>query len=134
MLHFSLHAKQNSIIRSRHTEINCHLKMLQELFQKYTQKQPPKVFFKKRCSQKFRKIHRKIPVSDTFFLITLQARPATLLKERLCQRCSPVNFTKFLRTASLQKTSEPLLLDNVQDAHRCFIFFLFPISFCRYFL
>ena len=50
MLHFFLHAKQNSIIRSRHTEINCHLKMLQELFKKYTQKQPPKVFFKKRCS------------------------------------------------------------------------------------
>ena len=31
------------------------------------QKQPPKVFFKKRCSQKFRKIHRKTPVPEPLF-------------------------------------------------------------------
>ena len=31
------------------------------------QKQPPEVFCKKRCSQKFRKIHRKTPVPETLF-------------------------------------------------------------------
>ena len=32
-----------------------------------TQKQPPKVFYIKRCSRKFRKIHKKIHVSDSLF-------------------------------------------------------------------
>ena len=41
----------------------------------------------KRCSYKFRKIHRKAPVTS-----------ATLLKKRLWHRCFPVNFAKFLRT------------------------------------
>ena len=31
------------------------------------QKQPPEVFCKKRCSQKFRKIHRKAPVPESLF-------------------------------------------------------------------
>ena len=42
-----------------------------------------KVFYVKRCSQKFHKIHRKTP--------------ATLFKKRLWHRCFPVNFVKFLR-------------------------------------
>ena len=37
-------------------------------------------------------------------------RPATVLKKRLWRRCSPVNFTKFLRTPFLQNTSGQLLL------------------------
>ena len=39
------------------------------------------------------------------FLIKLQAVPATLLKKRLCHRCFPVNFAKFLRTRFLKITS-----------------------------
>ena len=35
------------------------------------QKQPPEVFCKKRCSQKFRKIHRKTPVPESLFKIFL---------------------------------------------------------------
>ena len=31
------------------------------------EKQPPEVFFKKRCSQKFFKIHRKTPVPESLF-------------------------------------------------------------------
>ena len=31
------------------------------------QKQPPKVFYKNRCSSKFLKIHRKTPVSEFLF-------------------------------------------------------------------
>ena len=31
------------------------------------QKQSPKTFFKKRCSKKFREIHKETPVSESFF-------------------------------------------------------------------
>ena len=62
------------------------------------QKQPPDVFLKKRCSEKFRKIHRKTPVPESLFLIKLLAR------------CFPVTFTKFLRTPFSQNTSGRLLL------------------------
>ena len=31
------------------------------------QKQPPEVFCKKRCSEKFRKIHRKATVPESLF-------------------------------------------------------------------
>ena len=31
------------------------------------EKQPPEVFYKKRCSYKFRKIHRKTPVPEPLF-------------------------------------------------------------------
>ena len=44
------------------------------------QKQPPEVFYVKRCPWKFHKIHRKTPVSERF----------------------PVNFAKFLRTPFLE--------------------------------
>ena len=42
-------------------------------------------------------------------------RPATLLKKRICHRCFPVNFTKFLRTPFLQTTSERLLLEVANE-------------------
>ena len=49
------------------------------------QKQPPEVFCKKRCSKKFRKIHRKTPVSGSLFNKVEGLRPATLLKKTLLQ-------------------------------------------------
>ena len=39
------------------------------------------------------------------FLIKLQAWPATLWKKRLCHKCFPVNFVKFLRTLFTQNNS-----------------------------
>ena len=51
------------------------------------------VFFLKRCSQKFRKI-----------------QPATLFKKRLCHRCFPADFAKFLKTTFLQNTTARQLL------------------------
>ena len=73
------------------------------------QKQPPEVFWKRRCSSKCRKIHRKTPVPESS-LIKLHALPATLLKKRPWQRCFPVTFSKILRTLFLQNTSRRLLL------------------------
>ena len=51
---------------------------------------PPEVFYKKRCSLKFHKIHRKTPV------------PCSFIKKRLWHRCFPENFAKFLRIPFLQ--------------------------------
>ena len=58
-----------------------------------------------RCSWKFRKVHRKTPVSVSFFL-----RPVTWLKKRLWHRCFPRNFAKFLRTLSPTEHLRWLLL------------------------
>ena len=64
------------------------------------QKQPTEVFFVKRCSQKFHKIHRKTPVPESFFK-----------KNRLWHRCFLVNFVKFRITPFLQNTFGRLLLN-----------------------
>ena len=58
---------------------------------------------KKRCSQKFCKIHRNTPVPESLF-------KSTLLKKRLWFKCFPV---KFLRTLYLQNTSRRLLLQKL---------------------
>ena len=78
----------------------------------FCQKQPPEVFSKKRCYQKFRKIHRKNTCVRGSFLIKAErlgfflnkvkimapffnkVRAATLLKKGLWQRCFPMNFSK----------------------------------------
>ena len=43
-------------------------------------KQPPEVFCKKRCSEKFSKFHRKTPVLESPFIKVAGLRFATLLK------------------------------------------------------
>ena len=58
--------------------------------------------FGKKCDLK---IHRKTPAPE--FLLK---DPATLLKKRLCYRCFPVNFVKFLRTPFLKEHLQWLLL------------------------
>ena len=50
-------------------------------------KQPPKVFYEKGCSQKFRKIYRKTPLPESFLNKATGLRPA--------------NFCKFLRAPFL---------------------------------
>ena len=47
---------------------------------------------------------------QSFFLIKLQARPATLLKKKLWHRCFPVNFAKFLRKSFFTEHLRWLLL------------------------
>ena len=55
-----------------------------------------------RCSQKFRKIHRKAPVPEF---------SATLLKKGLWHRCFLVNFAKFIRAPFLTEHLRWLLLN-----------------------
>ena len=57
------------------------------------QKQPPEVFCVKRCSEKFHKIRRKIPVPESFFY----------------ESCR-LNFVKFVRTPFSQNTYGRLLI------------------------
>ena len=72
-----------------------------------------KVFYKKMCSPKFHKIHRKTLVQSFFF--NKGQRPATVLKKRLWRKCFPVNFAKFLKTPFLQNTSEWLLVQKASN-------------------
>ena len=77
---------------------------------KLLQKQPPEVFYKERCSYKFRKINRKHLCQSLFLNKVAGLRPATILKKKLWHRCFPVNLAKFLGTPFLQNTSGRLLL------------------------
>ena len=48
---------------------------------KRIQKQPPDVFCKKRCSEKYCKIHRKTPVPESLFLIKFHASACNFIKK-----------------------------------------------------
>ena len=48
------------------------------------QRQPQELLKKRKYSLKYRQIHRKTPVSDSFFINKIAGlRPATLFKKRL---------------------------------------------------
>ena len=53
---------------------------LENLLNKLFRSSRPEVLSKKRCSWKFRKIHRKTLQNQGLFLISCRLRPATLLK------------------------------------------------------
>ena len=64
----------------------------------------PEVFCKKGVFKNFIKFTGTHLCQSLFFNKVAGLRPATLLKKRLCQRCFPMNFMKFLRTPFLQNT------------------------------
>ena len=47
------------------------------------QKQPPEVFYKKRCSEKFGKIHRKTPMTEAFSSGICEISKKTFFPEHL---------------------------------------------------
>ena len=65
---------------------------------------------KKCVLRNFAKFTEKHLRQSLFFNKVTGLRPVTLLKKRLWHRCFSVNFTKFLRTPFLQKTSGRLFL------------------------
>ena len=73
-------------------------------------KQPLEVFFMKRCSKIFRKIHRKYLWQSLFLIKVADLSLQLYLKKRLCHRCFPADFAKFLRTTFLQYTTARQLL------------------------
>ena len=74
-----------------------------------TQKQPPEVFYKKRCSSKFRRIHRKTPVPENFFNkvaglrlcnFTKKESLAQVFSREFCEISKKTFFTEHLRTTA----------------------------------
>ena len=59
------------------------------------------MFCKKDVRRNFTKFTGKHLCQSFSFNKVTGVRPATLLKKRLCHRCFPVNFAKFLRTPFL---------------------------------
>ena len=70
------------------------------------------VFCEKGVLRNFAKFTRKHLCQGPFFNKVAGLRPATLLKKRLCHRCCPVNFAKFLRTPFLTEYLRWLLLEQ----------------------
>ena len=78
------------------------------------QKQPPELFYEKRCSQKFRKIYRKTPVPGSL---------RNFIKKETLAQVSSCEFAKFLRTTLIQNTSRQLLL-TILTYGKAFKFFI----------
>ena len=93
-------------VKSRITFIEK--KSLQEGRHGKVQKQRPEVFCKKRCFEKFRKIHRKTPVSESFFN-KVADRPATLFKKETLLQVFSCEFYEICKnsfsTEHLQRTA-----------------------------
>ena len=70
------------------------------------QKQPLELFCKKRCSEKFCKFHRKIPVLKSLFNRVAGLEECSFIKKRLQHRCFPVKFPKFIRTHNLRSEND----------------------------
>ena len=69
-------------------------KFLRTTFSQNTsQKQPPEVFCGKKCSQKFHKIHRKVPVPELHF--QQSCRPQALAQVFSCEFCEISRNTFF---------------------------------------
>ena len=68
-----------------------------------SQKQPPKVFYKKGILENFAKFTGKHLCQSPFF---------NQVEGQLWHRCFPVNFTKFPRTPFLQNTSVWMVLNS----------------------
>ena len=87
--------------------------------------QPPEVFYKRSCSQKFRNIQRKIPDLESLFNKAAGREAFNFIKKRLQLRCFPLNIAKFLRTPFLKNICERLLL-RVLKPTSCL--FLYPLE------
>ena len=102
------------------------------------QKQPTKVFYRKRCSYKF---HKNL-CQGLFFNKVAGLRTATLLKKRLCRRCFPMTFAKFLRTPILQNRIHRIgvlkiagrILNCAWDCVNLSFTFKFQLKYLRYFI
>ena len=87
----------------------------------------------RRCSvrkgvlRNFSKFTGKHLFQILFFKKVAGFRTATLLKNRLWQRCFLVNFEKFLRTPFVTEHLRPATLLKKRLWHRCF-----PVNFAKF--
>ena len=93
---------------------------------KSSKRSRPVVFCKKCVLKNFAKFTGKHLWQSFSFNKFAGVMPATLLKKRVCQRCFPVNFAKFLRTPFFLEHLWWLLL----ELHLILIsyFMHFPVS------
>ena len=71
----------------------------------------------KRCSYKFRNIHRKRPVLVSLFDKVAGLKVCNFIKTRIQHRCFPVNIAKFLRKQFFFKT--PLVAAPEEELLNC---------------
>ena len=92
------------------------------------QKQPLKVFCKRRCSEKLRKFLRKTPALESLFNNAADLWVSTFLRKRLQHRWFPVKLAKFNLTTPI---CERLLLktSTLQKKLSMSFTFLFTITF-----
>ena len=74
------------------------------------QKQPPEVFYRKKCPSKFLNIHRKTPVQGSAFNRVIAFKTCNFIKKRLQHRCFPANIAKNFRNTYFEEICEQLLL------------------------
>ena len=75
------------------------------------QKQPPELFYEKRCSYKLHKIHKKTPVPESFFNKIADLRAATLLKKETLAQVLSCEFCKMSTNTLFQNNfGRPLLI------------------------
>ena len=72
---------------------------------KKLQKQSFADILQNRCSQKFRKFHRKITVLESLLSLYVGLKTCNFIKRRLQHKCFPVKSVRFLRAPFLQKIS-----------------------------
>ena len=66
--------------------------------------------YKKSCSKNICNIHRKTPALWLLFNSVAALKVCNFFKKRVQHYCFPVNIAKFLRTPTLENTSEHLLI------------------------
>ena len=72
------------------------------------------MFCKKGGLRNFAKFTGKHLCQGLFFN-KKRLRPVTLIKKRLCHRCFPVNFAKFIRTIFFTEHLQWLLMEKMEN-------------------
>ena len=97
----------------------------------YNQKQPSKLFFKKKVFLKISQISVENSCLESLFNNVGGLKVCSFIKMRLQMRCFSVKFAKFLRKRILKNICERLLLHTFQKTQRrltisdkCFLQFL----------
>ena len=76
----------------------------------YVQKQPPELFYKKRCTWTIRKIHRKTPAPESPFYWICRLEACNFIKKEALAQVFSLEFCEFSRTHFSLNSSGRLFL------------------------
>ena len=65
------------------------------------QKQPPEVFYKNRCSQKFCQTNSKTPVTESLFQYTYRPQACNFIKKETLEQVFSCKFCKIFKSTFL---------------------------------